>query len=51
MIEYVEYPDEDHGLSRYRASVRDQLVHIERFLFEHLKLDRPKDKTTNTPQQ
>ena len=44
LIEYVEYPDEDHGLSRYRASVRDQLVRIERFLFDHLK------KTTSTQQ-
>ncbi len=46
LIEYVEYPDEDHGLSRYRASVRDELVRIDRFLFEHLKLDRPKEKTS-----
>ena len=50
LIEYVEYPDEDHSLSRYRISVRDQLVRIERFLFENLKLDRPKDKTTNSQQ-
>jgi dipeptidyl aminopeptidase/acylaminoacyl peptidase len=50
LIEYVEYPDEDHGLSRYRASVRDQLVRIERFLFDRLKIDRAKDKTTSSPQ-
>jgi len=50
LIEYVEYPDEDHSLSRYRISVRDQLVRIERFLFENLKLDRPKDKTTTSQQ-
>jgi dipeptidyl aminopeptidase/acylaminoacyl peptidase len=47
LIEYVEYPDEDHSLNRYRASIRDQLVRIERFLFENLKLDRPKEKTSN----
>lgn len=47
LIEYVEYPDEDHSLSRYRVNVRDQLVRIERFLFDNLKLDKPKDKTSN----
>jgi len=33
------------------CTVHDQLVRIERFLFDRLKLDRPKDKTTTTQQQ
>jgi dipeptidyl aminopeptidase/acylaminoacyl peptidase len=45
LIEYVEYPDEDHSLGRYRATTRDMLVRIERFLYEHLKLDNPKAQT------
>ena len=45
LIEYVEYPDEDHGLSRYRATTRDMLVRIERFLYQHLKLDKPGART------
>ena len=45
LIEYVEYPDEDHSLGRYRATTKDMLVRIERFLFEHLKLDKPAPRT------
>lgn len=39
LIDYVEYPDEDHGLNRYRASIRDELVRIERFLRKNLQLE------------
>lgn len=36
LIEYVEYPDEDHGLNRYRATVEDRLRRNEAFLAKHL---------------
>lgn len=36
LIEYVEYPDEDHSLTRYRSTVRDRLERTERFLGKHL---------------
>jgi dipeptidyl aminopeptidase/acylaminoacyl peptidase len=51
LIEYVEYPDEDHSLGRYRATTRDMLVRIERFLYEHLKLDNPKAQTDTSSRQ
>lgn len=51
LIEYVEYADEDHGLSRYRATTRDMLVRIERFLFDHLKLDKPAPRTQTSSRQ
>jgi dipeptidyl aminopeptidase/acylaminoacyl peptidase len=38
LIEYVEYPDEDHSLTRYRTTVRDMLQRIDRFYTKHLKL-------------
>jgi dipeptidyl aminopeptidase/acylaminoacyl peptidase len=38
LVDYVEYPDEDHGLSRYRATVRDRILRMERFLEEKLDL-------------
>ncbi len=38
LITYVEYPDEDHSLVRYRATVRDRLQRMERFYAEHLGL-------------
>ena len=38
LIDYVEYPDEDHGLRRYKTTVRDRLERMERFFREHLKL-------------
>ncbi|MCZ6915532.1 MAG: prolyl oligopeptidase family serine peptidase [Gemmatimonadetes bacterium] len=41
LIEYVEYPDEDHGLRRYRATVRDRLIRMERFFAEHLGQSKP----------
>lgn len=40
-IDYVEYPDEDHTLKRYRATVRDKLVRMEAFFAEHLRLPPP----------
>ena len=36
LIDYVEYPDEDHSLLRYRSTIRDQMEKIPRFLAEHL---------------
>jgi dipeptidyl aminopeptidase/acylaminoacyl peptidase len=48
LIEYVEYPDEDHSLTRYRATTRDMLVRIERFLYEHLQLGKPASTTTSS---
>jgi dipeptidyl aminopeptidase/acylaminoacyl peptidase len=41
LINYVEYPDEDHSLGRYRKTTRDMLVRIDRFLTEHLRLGTP----------
>ena len=40
LLEYVEYPDEDHGLSRYLATVRDRLQRMDRFFAEHLNLEK-----------
>jgi len=37
LLTYVEYPHEDHGLSRYRATVRDRLERMTVFLAEHLQ--------------
>ena len=39
LLDYVELPDEDHGLTRYRATVRDRLERMERFFAEHLRLN------------
>ena len=41
LMNYVEYPDEDHGLRRYRATVRDRLIRMERFFAEHLGQSQP----------
>ena len=38
LITFVEYPDEDHSLVRYRATVRDRLRRMEAFYAEHLGL-------------
>lgn len=38
LLTYVEYPDEDHGLRRYKATVRDRLVRMQRFFAKHLRL-------------
>ena len=38
LIEFVEYPDEDHSLNRYQATIRDRLVRMEGFLAKHLSL-------------
>ena len=38
LIDYVEYPDEDHSLRRYRATVRDRIVRMEQFFARHLRL-------------
>ncbi len=39
LLDYVEYPDEDHSLRRYKKTVRDRLIRMERFFNNHLKLD------------
>ncbi len=38
LIDYVEYPDEDHSLKRYKATVRDRLDRERAFYAEHLRL-------------
>lgn len=38
LITFVEYPDEDHGLRRYKATVRDRLERMTDFLSEYLRL-------------
>ena len=40
LIDYVEYPDEDHSLRRYKKTVGDRIVRMERFFEKHLRLDR-----------
>lgn len=36
LINYVEYPSEDHGLDRYRGTVRDRIERMTSFLASHL---------------
>lgn len=38
LITFVEYPDEDHGLRRYKATVRDRLERMTAFFAQHLRL-------------
>ena len=38
LLTYVEYPDEDHSLRRYKATVRDILERMDAFLTRHLRL-------------
>ncbi len=38
LLTYHEYPHEDHGLTRYRATVRDRLERMSAFFAEHLDL-------------
>jgi dipeptidyl aminopeptidase/acylaminoacyl peptidase len=38
LIDYVEYPDEDHSLRRYRATVRDRIERMQQFLGQHLNI-------------
>ena len=38
LIDYVEYADEDHGLRRYKTTVRDRIERMTRFFAEHLNL-------------
>ena len=40
LLTYVEYPDEDHSLRRYKATVRDILERMDAFFTRHLRLDR-----------
>lgn len=36
LLDYVEFPDEDHSLLRYRETVREQMERIVAFLAKHL---------------
>ncbi len=38
LLTYVEYPDEDHSLRRYKATVHDILERMDAFLTRHLRL-------------
>jgi Dipeptidyl aminopeptidases/acylaminoacyl-peptidases len=38
LLQYVEYPDEDHTLNRYRATIRDRLERMQGFFAERLRL-------------
>jgi len=38
LITYVEYPDEEHSLLRYRTTLRDQMERIPLFLATQLEL-------------
>ncbi len=37
LLDYVEFPDEDHSLLRYRATIREQAERIVRHLAKHLE--------------
>lgn len=39
LLNYVEYPNEDHGLSRYRSTIRDRIQRMQSFLATHLGED------------
>ena len=41
LLDYVEYPDEDHSLTRYRGTIKDRLTRMQRFLAAHLRLEIP----------
>ncbi|HEY9514788.1 MAG TPA: S9 family peptidase [Gemmatimonadaceae bacterium] len=38
LLQYVEYPDEDHTLNRYRATIRNRLERMQGFFAERLRL-------------
>ena len=38
LVHYVEYPDEDHGLNRYKATIRDRIEKMTYFFSENLDL-------------
>ncbi|NIR40780.1 MAG: hypothetical protein GWN71_36605 [Gammaproteobacteria bacterium] len=38
LLVYVELPDEDHGLRRYKETTRTRIELMTRFLAEHLRL-------------
>ena len=40
LLTYIEYPDEDHSLRRYKATVRDILERMDALFTRHLGLDR-----------
>jgi len=43
LLTYVEYPDEDHSLVRYKSTVRDRLARMSAFLELHLHLPQLAD--------
>jgi dipeptidyl aminopeptidase/acylaminoacyl peptidase len=47
LIEYVEYPDEDHGLTRYRATVRDRMSRNQAFLAKWVGLGPNASRAAN----
>ena len=47
LIEYVEYPDEDHGLNRYRATVRDRMTRNQAFLAKWVGLGPNASRAAN----
>ncbi len=47
LIEYVEYPDEDHSLNRYRATVRDRMTRNQAFLAKHVGLGPAGTRASN----
>lgn len=44
LLDYVELPDEDHGLKRYKKTVRERLERMERFFEKHLRLGAPRSR-------
>ncbi|WP_420447724.1 prolyl oligopeptidase family serine peptidase [Candidatus Palauibacter sp.] len=40
LLTYIEYPDEDHSLRRYKTTVRDILERMDALFTRHLRLDR-----------
>ncbi|WP_423930299.1 prolyl oligopeptidase family serine peptidase [Candidatus Palauibacter sp.] len=39
LLSYIEYPDEDHSLRRYKATVRDILERMDALFARHLRLN------------
>jgi dipeptidyl aminopeptidase/acylaminoacyl peptidase len=38
LIEFVEYPDEEHSLQRYKATIRDRIERMTEFFSRHLDI-------------
>jgi dipeptidyl aminopeptidase/acylaminoacyl peptidase len=41
LVEFITYPDEDHGLRRYKATIRDRLERMSEFFSEHVGYTDP----------